>query len=147
MTLKLLLINGPNLNMLGQRETDTYGMMTLPEIEEACESYAEEFGMDMDSLQSNHEGEIVDAIQSARDHAAGIIINPAAYSHTSVAILDALRAFEGPVIEVHISNIYKREIFRHHSYVSQRADAVIAGLGSDGYFAAVRGMTVLLSKA
>ena len=131
-------LNGPNLNMLGTREPEIYGHETLADVEQMCEAVASELSLRARCLQSNHEGQLVDWIQQARGDSCAIIINPGAYSHTSVAILDALNLFEGPVIEVHISNIHKREQFRHHSYVSQRAEGVIAGLGTEGYLAAIR---------
>jgi 3-dehydroquinate dehydratase-2 len=110
-----------------------------------CVEVGAGFGLEIRLLQSNHEGQIVDWIHEARGHAAGIIINPAAYTHTSIAILDALNAFDGPVLEVHVSNIHKREAFRHHSYVSSRADGVIAGFGVEGYALAMRRMGTLLA--
>lgn len=131
----VLILNGPNLNLLGVREPHIYGADTLADVE------AKANAMGLATLtfrQSNHEGQLVDWIQEARGTQDGIIINPGAYSHTSVAILDALSAFDGQVVEVHISNIHKREAFRHHSFVSARAEAVIAGLGIEGYFAALR---------
>ncbi|NRG18207.1 type II 3-dehydroquinate dehydratase [Rhizobiales bacterium] len=134
----VLILNGPNLNLLGKRQPEIYGYETLADVEDACRKVGGEFGLDCELRQSNHEGELVDWIHEAREEAAGIIINPGAYSHTSVAILDALKAFEGPVIEVHVSNIHKRESFRHHSYVSLRADGVIAGCGIEGYSLAMR---------
>jgi 3-dehydroquinate dehydratase-2 len=142
MTKTVLMLNGPNLNLLGRRQPDIYGHETLADVEAACKSL--ELGLTLEFLQSNHEGVLIDAIQAALRNAQGIVINPGAFSHTSVAILDALNAFDGPVIEVHISNIHKREAFRHHSYVSLRADAVIAGLGTEGYLAALRRMAALL---
>lgn len=138
MTKTLFLLNGPNLNLLGQRQPEIYGYETLDDVARDCTEIAGEGGFDLRALQSNHEGQIVDWIHEARQAAAGIVINPGAYSHTSIAILDALNAYEGPVIEVHISNIHQRESFRHHSYVSRRADAVIAGAGTDGYRFAIR---------
>lgn len=137
---KIFVLNGPNLNLLGKRQPEIYGYETLADVAADCRKVGEEFGLDCELRQSNHEGELVDWIHEAREDAAGIIINPGAYSHTSVAILDALNAFEGPVIEVHISNIHKREAFRHHSYVSLRADGVIAGCGIEGYALATRRM-------
>ncbi|NOX74273.1 MAG: type II 3-dehydroquinate dehydratase [Alphaproteobacteria bacterium] len=134
----IFILNGPNLNLLGKREPEVYGHATLADVETACQGIAAETGLEIRMLQSNHEGELIDWIHEAREKAAGIIINPAAFSHTSVAILDALNTFEGPVIEVHISNIHKREEFRHHSYVSARAEGVIAGCGVDGYGLALR---------
>ena len=139
------ILNGPNLNLLGQRQPDIYGSETLADVEVACKAMAKELGLTCECRQSNHEGQLVDWIQEARKAAAGIIINPGAYSHTSVAILDALNAFDGPVLEVHISNIHKREVFRHHSYVSRRADGVIAGFGTEGYLLALRRMAGLLA--
>lgn len=136
MTDTILLLNGPNLNLLGTREPQTYGSETLADLETALRSKLDA-GYALDMRQSNHEGELVDWIQGARGATAGIVINPGAYSHTSVAILDALNAYDGPVVEVHISNIHRRESFRHHSFVSQRADGVIAGLGLAGYHAAI----------
>ncbi len=138
------ILNGPNLNLLGQRQPEVYGSETLVDVEKWCATMAKELGLACSCLQSNHEGQLVDWIQEARQSASGIIINPGAYSHTSVAILDALNAFDGPVLEVHISNIHKREAFRHHSYVSHRADGVIAGFGTEGYALALRRMASLL---
>ncbi|TVS03767.1 MAG: type II 3-dehydroquinate dehydratase [Rhodobacteraceae bacterium] len=138
------ILNGPNLNLLGHREPEIYGHQTLDDIARDCAELGHELGLETHLLQSNHEGALVDMIQAARGKAQGIIINPAAYTHTSVAILDALAAFAGPVIEVHLSNIHKREAFRHHSYVSARADAVIAGCGGLGYLLALRRMAVLV---
>jgi 3-dehydroquinate dehydratase-2 len=140
------LLNGPNLNLLGQRQPEIYGRETLADVGAAAAELAADLGLTLRFLQSNHEGQLVDWIQEARLQGAGIIINPGAYSHTSVAILDALNAFEGPVLEVHISNIHKREAFRHHSYVSSRADGVIAGCGTQGYLLALRRMATLLGK-
>lgn len=141
----IYILNGPNLNLLGSREPEIYGDKTLADVEGNCTKVAAEFGLSIHLLQSNHEGELVEWIQAAQSKACGIIINPAAYSHTSVAILDALNVYAGPVIEVHISNIHKREAFRHHSYVSGRADGVIAGCGIHGYALAVRHMASLLN--
>ena len=138
------ILNGPNLNLLGQRQPEIYGRDTLDDVRAACVALGAELGLAIALFQSNHEGEIVEMIHRARTGAQGIVINPGAYSHTSIAILDALLAFDGPVIEVHISNIHRRESFRHQSYVSLRADGVIAGLGTEGYQAAVRRMATLL---
>ncbi|MTI42416.1 3-dehydroquinate dehydratase [Roseibium hamelinense] len=135
----IYVLNGPNLNLLGQREPDIYGRETLSDIEASCRQLCDAESVDLVFRQSNSEGDLVDWIQQARTEAAGIVINPAAYTHTSIAILDALSACEMPVIEVHLSNIHKREAFRHHSHVSSRADAVIAGCGAQGYeFALLR---------
>ncbi|EYD70912.1 type II 3-dehydroquinate dehydratase [Limimaricola hongkongensis] len=144
MAARIFILNGPNLNLLGQRQPEIYGHETLDDVARDCAALAAQLGLETELFQSNHEGEIIDQIHRARAAAAGIIINPAAYTHTSVAILDALNAFEGPVLEVHISNVHKRESFRHHSYVSLRADGVIAGFGVQGYALALRRMAVLL---
>ncbi len=135
---RLLLVNGPNLNLLGTRQPEVYGSTTLAEIEDRVTAVAAEAGLEVRAVQSNHEGALIDAIQSAREDCAGIVINPAAYSHTSVAIADALRSVDLPVAEVHLSNIHAREEFRHHSYVSAVADMVVAGAGPLGYEMAVR---------
>ncbi len=132
------ILNGPNLNLLGLRQPEIYGHETLADVAARCAALASELGVSVAFKQSNHEGEIVEMIHLARLEAAAIVINPAAYTHTSVAILDALNTFEGPVFEVHISNVHKREGFRHHSYVSLRADGVIAGCGTEGYLLALR---------
>ncbi len=134
----IYVLNGPNLNLLGLRQPEIYGKETLDDVAASLGDLAEDLGQTVRCLQSNHEGQLVDWIHEARSQASGIIINPGAYSHTSIAILDALNAFEGPVIEVHISNIHKRETFRHHSYVSARAEGVIAGCGTEGYLLALR---------
>ncbi|WP_341212833.1 type II 3-dehydroquinate dehydratase [uncultured Limimaricola sp.] len=133
----IYVLNGPNLNLLGKRQPEIYGHETLEDVARLCEAVAGE-GFEIRLLQSNHEGQIIDWIHEAREAACGIVINPGAFTHTSVAILDALNAFDHAVIEVHISQVHKREAFRHHSYVSLRADGVIAGLGIEGYAAAVR---------
>lgn len=135
--MKILLLNGPNLNLLGDREPEIYGATTLADIEAALARRAEAAGAGLESFQTNHEGQMIERIHAARMAADGLIINPAAWTHTSVALLDALNAFAGPVAEVHLSNVHKREAFRHHSYVSRRADGVIAGLGALGYAAAL----------
>ncbi|MFV0385435.1 type II 3-dehydroquinate dehydratase [Paracoccus sp. (in: a-proteobacteria)] len=144
MTKTIYILNGPNLNLLGKRQPEIYGAETLEDVRLAAEKVAAEFGLSVTMLQSNHEGQIVDWVHEAREQAAGIIINPGALTHTSVAILDALNAFEGPVFEVHISQVHKRESFRHHSYVSLRADGVMAGFGIEGYALAMRRMGSLL---
>lgn len=142
----VFVLNGPNLNLLGLRQPEIYGRETLEDVADACSALAEELGLSVRFHQSNHEGALVDWIHQARAEASGIIINPAAYTHTSVAILDALNAFEGPVLEVHISNVHRREAFRHHSYVSLRAEGVIAGFGTEGYALALRRMKTLVTK-
>ena len=144
MSKTILILNGPNLNMLGKRQPEIYGHETLNDVAQMCAKAASAFDAGVVMRQSNHEGELVEWIQDARETADAIVINPAAYSHTSVAIFDALQMFEGPVIEVHISNIHAREAFRHHSYVSARADAVIAGCGVEGYVFAVQRIGTLL---
>lgn len=144
MTKKITVLNGPNLNFLGKREPNIYGHETLKDIEIKTRECASSYGVTVEFLQSNQEGDLVDFIQDSIGKSAAIIINPAAYSHTSVAILDALKMFEGPVVEVHLSNIQKRENYRHHSFVSERADAVIAGCGSDGYRFAVEYIVSLI---
>lgn len=143
MTQLIFLLNGPNLNLLGVREPETYGSETLADVEAKVAAALPE-GFALEARQSNHEGEMVDWVQEMRGQAAGIVINPGAYSHTSVAILDALNAYDGPVMEVHISNIHQRETFRHHSFVSARADGVVAGFGTDGYVAAAQRLVALL---
>lgn len=145
MSKTVYILNGPNLNLLGQREPDIYGCETLDDLANTCTMLANAAGMSVKCLQSNYEGQLVNWIHEARHEAAGIIINPGAYSHTSIAIHDALKAFEGRIIEVHISNIHRRESFRHHSYVSLCADGVIAGLGLHGYGLALESMGRLLN--
>ena len=140
-------LNGPNLNLLGTREPKTYGRATLRDVEKLCREAAGRHKLAVEFRQSNHEGEIVDLIhEAAAKKAAGIIINAGAYTHTSVALLDALNAAELPVVEVHLSNIYKLESFRHHSYISPAAVGVIAGLGSHGYLLALQALTRLLAR-
>lgn len=133
MSKPIYVLNGPNINLLGVREPETYGYETLADVQAICVAAAKSRGMSIRFLQSNHEGQIVDWIQEARDQGSAIVINPAAFSHTSVAILDALNAFDAPIVEVHISNIHKREKFRHHSWVSGVASCVICGAGTQGY--------------
>ncbi|HSF65108.1 MAG TPA: type II 3-dehydroquinate dehydratase [Paracoccaceae bacterium] len=139
----VMILNGPNLNLLGKRQPEIYGHETLADVQAACESLGATLGLTVAFHQSNHEGGLVDLIHQARQSSQGIIINAGAYTHTSVAILDALNTFEGPVLEVHISNIHKRESFRHHSYVSLRAEGMIAGFGTEGYLLALRRMATL----
>jgi len=145
MSTPVLILNGPNLNLLGQREPETYGSETLQDVAARCTQLAGELGLSVDLRQSNHEGQLIDWIQEARTKAAGVIINPGAYTHTSIAILDALNAYDGPVIELHISQVHRRESFRHQSYVSHRADAVMAGVGVHGYDLALRHIATLLA--
>ncbi|MFP7673129.1 type II 3-dehydroquinate dehydratase [Marivita sp. S0852] len=145
MSKTVFLINGPNLNLLGKRQPEIYGADTLEDVTARCEALAQAAGLGVVAMQSNHEGEIVEFIHNARHTAEAIVINPGAYSHTSVAILDALQAYDGLVFEVHISNIHKREAFRHHSYISSRADGVLAGFGVEGYELALRRAISLLA--
>ena len=144
MTKTVYILNGPNLNLLGQRQPEIYGRDTLADVDANCPAVGRELGLAVKLFQSNHEGVIIDTIHEARHSAQGIVINPGAFTHTSVAILDALNTFEGPVIEVHISNVHKRESFRHHSYISLRADGIIVGCGVEGYQLAVRRLGSLL---
>lgn len=141
----ITILNGPNLNLLGKRQPEIYGHETLDDIAAACAEVGCGFGLESELKQSNFEGGLVEMVHAARDTSAGIIINPGAYTHTSVALLDALNTFDGPVIEVHISQVHKRESFRHHSYVSLRADGVIVGFGVEGYALAMRRMGTLLA--
>jgi 3-dehydroquinate dehydratase-2 len=145
MTQTIFLMNGPNLNLLGKREPQIYGHETLDDVARDCTALAQGFGLALRAMQSNWEGQLIDWIHEAREQAAGIILNPGAFTHTSIALLDALNTFQGPVIEVHISQVHKREAFRHHSYVSHRADAVMAGFGVHGYQLAVRHMARVLA--
>lgn len=141
----VLVLNGPNLNMLGKREPGIYGAQTLADVEALCRAAGDAFGLTIDFRQSNHEGELVTWIQETLGTADGILINPGAYSHTSVAIYDALKAVALPVAEVHISNIHQREAFRHHSYVSAVAFGVICGFGTLGYRLALEAMAQKLA--
>ena len=141
---RIYLLNGPNLNLLGQRQPEIYGRDTLDDISETCKKVAVAQGMTLKAFQSNSEGQLIDWVHEARQNADAIIINPGAYSHTSIALLDALNTFEGKVIEVHISNIHKREEFRHHSYISLRADGIIVGVGTQGYMLAVQALQNML---
>lgn len=133
----LLVLNGPNLNMLGLRQPEVYGRETLADVEVLCRNAGANLDVNIEFQQTNHEGQMIDWIHQARGRVAGIVINPGAWTHTSVAIHDALIAAEVPVIEVHISNVHKRETFRHHSYVSLVAQAVLAGFGTHGYVLAI----------
>jgi 3-dehydroquinate dehydratase II len=140
----VFILNGPNLNLLGVRDPTIYGRHTLGDIEERCAARAASLDLEIDFRQSNHEGQLVDWIQEARESADGIILNAGALTHTSVALLDALSAAELPIIEVHLSNIFRRESFRHHSYVSLAANGVICGLGAQGYELALDAITRLI---
>ena len=143
---KVLVLNGPNINMLGKRQPEVYGYETLADLEQNCVKVGADLSLDITCKQSNYEGELITWIQEAREEFDAIVMNPAAYSHTSIGILDALQAFEGAVIEVHISNIHKREDFRHQSYVSLRADGIVVGCGTHGYELGLRQAAHLLSK-
>ncbi|WP_127560129.1 type II 3-dehydroquinate dehydratase [Nioella ostreopsis] len=145
MSQTIYILNGPNLNLLGQRQPELYGHDTLADVERNCAAEARGFGVAVRQMQSNHEGQLVDWIHEAREQAAGIVLNAGAYTHTSIAIMDALNTFEGPVVEVHVSQIHKRESFRHTSYVGLRADAVLMGFGINGYTLAVRHLCEMLT--
>ena len=142
----ILVLNGPNLNMLGTREPEIYGSQTLDDLETLCAETAEGLGLSIECRQSNLEGELITWVQEARTRAAGLIINPAGYSHTSIALMDALLALDIPVIEVHLSNIHRREEFRHHSYASRAATGVICGLGFAGYRLALIALSDILEE-
>lgn len=144
MTLRLMILNGPNLNLLGVREPHIYGSTTLADIEATCQVFAKRLGLSLELHQSNHEGALVDLIQSAREGADALIINPAGYSFTSVAILDALKVFRGPIIEVHISNIHARDEAHRHSMISSVAKAVLCGFGPYGYVLAMQAAAHML---
>jgi 3-dehydroquinate dehydratase-2 len=144
MPARILLVNGPNLNTLGTREPEIYGNETLPDIEEKCKKAAISLGLELDTIQSNHEGELVTEIQKAGKTHKGLLINAGAYTHTSIAIMDALLTIGIPIIEVHMSNIFRREEFRHESYISKTAKGVICGFGSDSYLLALQAMANVL---
>jgi 3-dehydroquinate dehydratase-2 len=144
---RVMILNGPNLNLLGVREPHIYGTTTLAQIRDSCEQAATQLGLSLSFHQSNHEGELVDLIQSARQSADAIIINPAGYSFTSIAIIDAIKAFEGVVLEVHISNIHARDEYHRHSKISHAATGVICGLGPYGYVAAMHALAEMPKKA
>jgi 3-dehydroquinate dehydratase-2 len=146
MSARLMILNGPNLNLLGVREPHIYGSTTLAAIEASCEDFAKYLGVSLEFQQSNHEGALVDLIQSARSKAHAIILNPAGYSFTSIAIFDALKAFDGPFIEVHISNIHARDELHRHSILSSAAKAIICGLGPYGYIVAMQAAIQMLGK-
>jgi 3-dehydroquinate dehydratase-2 len=144
----IAILNGPSLNLLGEREPHIYGTTTLADIEQMCRAQAEKQGLELLFFrQSNHEGQIIDWVQEARGRAAGLMINPAGFTSTSIAILDALKTFSGPIIEVHLSNIHQRESYRHHSYISYAATGVIMGLGAQGYVRAVDALATMLGPA
>lgn len=140
----ILILNGPNLNMLGKREPEIYGRATLADIEKSCTAHAKKLALKLVFFQSNSEGELIDRLHASTKNTGGVIINAGALTHTSVALLDALSILKCPVIEVHLSNIYRREKFRHHSYVSGAATGVICGLGAEGYLLALTAMKKLI---
>ncbi len=142
----ILIVNGPNLNMLGSREPEIYGNETLPDIGKKCKEYGAKLGLSVEFIQSNVEGELVTAIQEAAKTHSGLIINAGAYTHTSIAIMDALLLLKIPVIEVHLSNIFKREQFRHESYISKASKGVICGFGSDSYILALQAAANLINS-
>ena len=146
MSLNILFLNGPNLNLLGEREQSQYGSTTFNDLKQMCQKTSEDIGIKLDFKQSNIEGDIVNIIQDARKTHDGIIINAAGYSHTSVAIRDALSIFKKPIIELHISNIYKREDFRHKSLISPVVTGIICGLGVNGYILAINSMHEILKN-
>ncbi|MET9508730.1 type II 3-dehydroquinate dehydratase [Streptomyces flavidovirens] len=143
---RVLVLNGPNLNLLGLREPELYGSTTLADVESLCRDVAARHGLDVDFRQSNHEGELIDAVQEARTGAAAVVVNAAGYTHTSVALRDALATVDAPVVEVHITNIHQREPYRHRSYVAEVADAMICGAGVHGYALALTHVAHLLEK-
>jgi 3-dehydroquinate dehydratase-2 len=143
----LLILNGPNLNLLGQRQPEIYGHMTLADVRELCDSKAKTLGIDIEFEQTNHEGRMVDLIQAAKTTHDGIILNAGAYTHTSIALFDALTSVEMPAIELHLSNVFSREAFRHHSYISNVAIGVICGFGAYGYLLAIDAMLAHLETA
>lgn len=144
MALPVLIVNGPNLNMLGKREPEIYGTQTLADIEAACRAHAQPLGLTLEFFQSNDEGELITRLQQAVGKVSGLIINAGAFTHTSIALHDALAMHKAPIIEVHLSNIYKREEFRHKSYVSPVAKGVICGLGAEGYLLALTALKSLI---
>lgn len=144
--LSILVLHGPNLNLLGTREPDTYGVQTLNDINRLLEAEAQKLAVRLSCLQSNHEGVLVDAIHGAMGQQQGILINPGAYTHTSVALRDAIAAVNLPVVEVHLSNVYKREAFRHHSYIAPVAVGQISGFGADSYLLGLQGLIRYLRK-
>jgi 3-dehydroquinate dehydratase II len=145
-SLPIYILNGPNLNLLGEREPEVYGYTTLAQIEKMCAAQAASHGLAISFRQSNHEGEIVDQIQEARTSGSALIINPAGYGHTSIAILDSLQTLAVPVIEVHLSNIHRRDVYRNHSYVSKAATGIVMGLGAQGYLRAIDAVAEILSS-
>lgn len=146
MTRRILLVNGPNLNLLGTREPELYGEETLADVEALAARVAADFGIEVRAVQSNHEGVLIDAIHEAREDCLGIVINPGAFTHTSVALRDAITGVDLPTVEVHLTNVHARESFRHHSYISPIAAGVIVGCGVQGYEFAVRRVAALIAR-
>ena len=146
MTNRILILNGPNLNLLGTREPETYGTTTLGDVNAVCERLGAELGFEVSTFQSNHEGELVDKLQEAGRDGVGVVFNPGAYSHTSIALRDAIEGARTVVVEVHISNIHARERFRHRSYVTAVAKGMICGLGTEGYLLAIRALAVHMKR-
>ena len=142
----ILCLNGPNLNMLGKREPEIYGSETLKDIEAATQSLAKQLKIKIEFRQSNHEGELVDWIQGARGKYSALMMNAGALTHTSVALLDALKLFTGPIVELHLSNIFRREDYRHHSFVSEAADGLVCGFGKDSYLLGLRAAVELIKR-
>jgi 3-dehydroquinate dehydratase-2 len=143
----IYVLNGPNLNLLGQREPEKYGRATLDDVEKLCRKTAKAHGLTVEFRQSNHEGDLIDLIHEAwRKKALGLVINPAGYSHTSIAIMDAILGTQLPTIEVHVTNIHQRDAFRHHSYISHAARAVLCGFGVDGYRLAIDGLAAMTAS-
>ncbi|HEV8718529.1 MAG TPA: type II 3-dehydroquinate dehydratase [Candidatus Binatia bacterium] len=143
---RVLVLHGPNLNLLGQREPEIYGRTTLTDIDAGLVTLGRELGVEVETFQSNHEGELVSKIQGARDRCVALLINAGAYTHTSVALLDAILAVGLPVVEVHLSNLYKREPFRHHSYIARAAVGQICGFGAESYFLGLRAAVGVIKK-
>ena len=143
---KIIILNGPNLNLLGEREKEKYGSVTLKNIEDNCKEFAKENNIDLSFFQSNIEGELVEKIQKARNEYQGLIINAGGYTHTSVAVHDALKILKIPVIELHITNIYNREEFRHKSLISKLASGILCGFGVEGYIMAIQAMNKIIKK-
>ena len=144
--MRVWVLNGPNLGRLGRRQPEIYGTTTHDELAELCSGWGRELGLEVETRQTNHEGVLVDCLNQAADEEIAIVLNAGALTHTSIALHDALYAFDGPVIEVHISQVHKREAFRHRSYVSLRADAVIVGAGTEGYLLALRRVATLVGS-
>ena len=146
MAARILVLNGPNLNLLGEREPEIYGRESLAAIEAACRQRAQALGLEIDFRQSNHEGALIDAVHAARRDAAGLVVNAGGLTHSSIALFDALSSFDGPVVEVHLSNLHRREEFRQRSYVGRAACGSICGFGGHGYVLALDALSRLLER-